>query len=66
MNNLRNRVQIIGHLGTDPELVNFDEGKKLAKFRIATNDYYIKLVVTRNLSSLKFIHIHFSYLQISH
>lgn len=42
MNNLRNRVQLIGHIGVEPELVKFDEGKQLAKFRIATNDYYIK------------------------
>lgn len=40
MNALRNRVQLIGRLGQDPEIVNLDNGKKLAKFSIATNDSY--------------------------
>ena len=41
MNNLRNRVQLIGHLGNDPEIIRFDSDKKLAKVSIATNDNYI-------------------------
>lgn len=41
MNNLRNRVQLIGHLGSDPEIINFDNDKKLAKVSIATNDSYM-------------------------
>ncbi len=40
MNNLRNRVQIIGNLGTNPEIINLDNGKKLAKMSIATNETY--------------------------
>ena len=40
MNNLRNRVQIIGNLGNDPEIKELDSGKKLARFSIATNDSY--------------------------
>lgn len=40
MNNLRNRIQLIGNLGSDPEISNFDSGKKKATFTIATNDYY--------------------------
>lgn len=40
MNNLKNRVQLIGHLGMTPEIVSFDQGKKVAKFSLATNDYY--------------------------
>ena len=40
MNTLRNKVQLIGNLGNDPEIVNLDGGKKLAKFAIATNDSY--------------------------
>ena len=40
MNNLRNKVQLIGHLGNNPEIVNLDAGKKLAKFSIATNESY--------------------------
>ena len=30
MNTLRNRVQLIGHTGKDPEIKNFDGGKKIA------------------------------------
>ncbi|OBQ57144.1 single-stranded DNA-binding protein [Tamlana sp. s12] len=40
MNTLRNKVQLIGNLGNDPEITNLDSGKKMAKFRLATNDYY--------------------------
>ncbi len=40
MNALRNRVQLIGNLGNDPEIVNMESGSKLAKFSIATNETY--------------------------
>jgi single-strand DNA-binding protein len=40
MNTLRNKVQLIGNLGNDPEIVTLDSGKKLAKFSIATNESY--------------------------
>jgi len=40
MNTLRNRVQLIGNLGNDPEIIHLDSGKTLAKFNIATNDSY--------------------------
>ncbi|WP_340075877.1 single-stranded DNA-binding protein [Leptobacterium sp. I13] len=40
MNTLRNSVQLIGNLGNDPEIINLDSGKKLAKFSIATNESY--------------------------
>lgn len=40
MNNLRNKVQLIGNLGNDPEIITLDSGKKLAKFSIATNEHY--------------------------
>lgn len=40
MNALRNKVQLIGNLGNDPEIVNLDNGSKLAKFSIATNETY--------------------------
>jgi single-strand DNA-binding protein len=40
MNNLRNKVQLIGHLGSAPEVKIFEGGKKLARLNIATNDYY--------------------------
>ncbi len=40
MNSLKNRVQLIGHLGMDPEIKTLESGKKLAKFSLATNDSY--------------------------
>lgn len=40
MNNLKNKVQLIGNLGNNPEIVNLESGKKLAKFSIATNESY--------------------------
>lgn len=40
MNNIKNRVHLIGRLGMDPEVKDLDSGKKLAKFSVATNDYY--------------------------
>ncbi|WP_250433838.1 single-stranded DNA-binding protein [Hanstruepera flava] len=40
MNALRNKVQLIGRLGQDPEIVNFQDGNKMAKFSLATDDSY--------------------------
>ena len=40
MNNLKNRVQLIGHVGNDPEIKTLEGGKKLANITLATNDYY--------------------------
>ena len=40
MNTLRNKVQLIGNLGNDPEIITMDSGKKLAKFSVATNESY--------------------------
>jgi len=40
MNNLRNRVQLIGNLGADPEITVFDSGKKKVKLSLATSDDY--------------------------
>ncbi len=40
MNTLRNKVQLIGNLGNDPEIITLESGKKLAKFSLATNEYY--------------------------
>ena len=40
MNTLRNKVQLIGNLGNDPEIITLDSGKKLTKFSLATNEYY--------------------------
>lgn len=40
MNSLKNKVQLIGHLGNDPEIITLENGSKLAKFAIATNETY--------------------------
>ena len=40
MNSLRNRVQLIGHLGQDPEIKTLESGKKVTHFTLATNDSY--------------------------
>ena len=40
MNALRNKVQLIGRLGQDPEIMSFEDGNKMAKFSIATDDSY--------------------------
>lgn len=40
MKDLKNRVQLIGNLGVDPEFKKFDNGKKIAKFSLATSQTY--------------------------
>lgn len=40
MSTLRNRVQLIGHLGADPEVKTIDNGARVARLRIATNEAY--------------------------
>ncbi|MBL7937483.1 MAG: single-stranded DNA-binding protein [Bacteroidia bacterium] len=40
MNTLRNRVQLIGNLGTTPEIKTLEGGKKMAKLVIATNESF--------------------------
>jgi single-strand DNA-binding protein len=40
MNTLRNKVQLIGRLGQDPEIVTFNDGGKIAKFSLAIDDSY--------------------------
>jgi len=38
--NIRNQVQLIGHVGATPEVKILDSNKTLAKFSFATNDSY--------------------------
>jgi single-strand DNA-binding protein len=37
---LKNKVQLIGNLGANPEVKNTESGKKLARFSIATSESY--------------------------
>jgi single-strand DNA-binding protein len=41
MNTLKNKVQLIGHVGQTPEIKNLNNGNKMARFSLATNDSYI-------------------------
>ena len=40
MNALRNKVQLIGRLGKNPDLMSFDEGKVKCTFPVATNEVF--------------------------
>lgn len=40
MNALKNKVQLIGNAGNNPDIKTFGAGKKLARLVIATNESY--------------------------
>jgi len=40
MNALKNKVQLIGHVGQEPEVKIFGEGKKVVNLSLATNESY--------------------------
>lgn len=40
MNSIKNRVQLIGNLGSAPEVKDLDNGNKVARFSLATSDFY--------------------------
>lgn len=40
MNAMRNRVQLIGNVGNDPEIKTLETGKKVVHLTIATNETY--------------------------
>lgn len=40
MRNLKNRVNLIGNLGMDPEIKKLENGSSLARFSLATSDSY--------------------------
>lgn len=40
MSTLKNHVQLIGNVGQEPTVTNLESGKKVARFSIATNEYY--------------------------
>ncbi|MBP6641487.1 MAG: single-stranded DNA-binding protein [Flavobacteriales bacterium] len=37
---MKNKVQLIGHLGADPELKEYAEGKSVLRLNLATNERY--------------------------
>lgn len=41
MNAMNNRVQLIGNVGNNPEIKNFEGGKKLAIVSLATKETYV-------------------------
>lgn len=40
LNNIKNSVQIVGHVGKDVELTSFENGNKKATAIVATNEFY--------------------------
>ena len=40
MNNLRNKVSLIGRLGAQPEVVEFESGSTVARFSLAVRESY--------------------------
>jgi len=38
---IRNKVQLIGNLGNDPQITKLENGNSLAKFSVATNESYL-------------------------
>ncbi len=40
MSTLRNKVQLIGNLGAEPEIKMFDSGKKKVRLTLATSENY--------------------------
>lgn len=40
MSTIKNHVQLVGNIGDDPNVTNLEGGKKVARFRLATNEHY--------------------------
>lgn len=40
MSTLRNKVQLIGNVGQEPTITKLDNGKKVARISLATNENY--------------------------
>lgn len=40
MSTLRNKVQLIGNVGNEPEITVLENGKKVIRFSLATNENY--------------------------
>lgn len=42
MKTLKNKVQLIGNVGENPKIHTFENGKKVVRFSLATNNYFFK------------------------
>ena len=42
MQTVRNHITLIGNMGADAQITNFDNGGKVARFNLATNKYSSK------------------------
>ena len=40
MNTIRNHVQLVENVGQEPTVTNLENGKKVVRFSLATNEYY--------------------------
>ena len=40
MSAIKNYVHLLGNIGDDPKVTNLESGKKVARFRLATNENY--------------------------
>ena len=40
MSSIKNHVQLIGNVGQEPSVTKLENGKKVARFSLATNEYY--------------------------
>lgn len=40
MKTIKNKIQLIGHVGVDPIMRTFEDGKVVANFTVAVNDRY--------------------------
>lgn len=40
MSSVKNNVQLIGHMGADPEVKTLDNGSKVARIRVATTERF--------------------------
>jgi len=41
MDTVRNNVTLVGNIGMSPQITQFDNGNKIARFSLATNNVYV-------------------------
>ena len=40
MSTIKNKIQLIGHVGNSPEVQSFENGNRLGRISLATNDFF--------------------------